>query len=236
MKVRNLGIGGVEIQLPHRSIFVDAFNSVMPPPELTPGDLVLFTHDDADHFHPGKLSQAITPENIIVAPPSIVLPLWETQRVSPGQLKILYPKEYHNPEYLQLDDLAIKVFNTEHFVGWHNIHVSFLIEQGNSRVYITGDSSYRRENLEELKGVDCLIFSLLKEEIVKETMDRKFGVYHHICQLQEVMESLQPKKLMVNHLLDCPWAISPWVMKKEIADLKMENIHIATDNQQWVSL
>jgi hypothetical protein len=219
-----LGIGAVKIVLKRFSLYLDAFNTYIKPPVLERGDLVLFTHDDPDHFDVESLLESLLPDTVIIGPPSIAKPLWETGRVSPGQVRIVYPKEYDKPDILDLGDVTIRVFNTDHFLGWHNVHVSFLLESGGKRIYVTGDSAVRAENNDELARLDCLVASLLNEDTVKGRIDRKWAASFNLCEIISLQNRLNPRLLVVNHLIGCEWAADPGELGSLLVDKGLVNV------------
>ncbi len=139
--VKLLGIGALSIQFDGITYYIDSFNDYNEPPKLNQNDVVLFTHDDKDHFLPNKLSSKLNQSNVIIGPPSIGLPLLVETSATQEQIKLPYPVDGDSPITLKIGSATIKVFRTEHFLDWHAIHISFLIEVGSLKLYITGDSN-----------------------------------------------------------------------------------------------
>lgn len=225
IKINLLGIGAVRIELEEFAIYIDAFNDRNAAPVVTNKDLLLFTHDDRDHFFDEALLKTYN-DNVIVGPPSIVLPVWKSERIQRDHLKIFYPNEYGKPDKFCYNDVTISIFNTAHFLNWHNSHVSYLIEAGKKRIYVTGDSSIQDEDQERLRGVDCILYSLLDYEVVKELKSKKHGKYAHLTELLKVQKELSPALILGNHLINCSWAVDPGELRDFIKREDIDGIVI----------
>ncbi len=236
LKIRLLGIGAVKLEFDTFTIYVDVCNDYTDPPELKEGDMLLFTHDDRDHFAAELVGECALETTRIIGPPTIIHPLWAEGKIRHDQLTVLYPKEYHLPELYSVDGLTIKAFNTDHFLGWHNVHISFLVEYENKRVYISGDSVYRKENLDQIRGVDLYIHSLLKEDIVKGRMNKEYAKHYHICEIIDLVREITPQKLMINHLVRCDWAIDPSVLKAYLRENGIDNAIVPVSDTEIFDL
>lgn len=230
------GIGAVRLETQTRTILIDAYNTLISPPGLNPGDLVLFTHSDADHFSPAALLPKLHPETTIIGPPGIVKPLWDSGQIEARQVICPYPCDYTEPERLEYGEITLKIFNTDHFIGWHNQHVSFLVEAEDKRIYITGDSDIRPENISELSGIDVLVASILIEETVKETMDRRHAEALTLCRILDLRRRVKPKKLIVNHLIGCDWAADPAKLKALIERNGLDDVSVPLNPDEVVPL
>lgn len=218
------GIGAISISAGERNIFIDAFNDYNSSPELKKNDIILVTHDDGDHFSPKNLFSRVLPDNTIIGPPSIAYPLLSSGRVNSKQLQILYPQQIQNPVNETIDDISISVFNTEHYLDWKPVHVSFLIEYKGKKIYITGDSFLNSCQKEILTGIDCIIYNLVKGEVVDEKISKRDGLFHHISELLQVQYDYRPKLIVCNHLLNCDWTVEPEDMEDLIKKAGIENI------------
>ena len=225
-KVSLLGIGAAKIELDKFNIYVDAFNEYNSPPSLNENDIILFTHDDKDHFLVESLIKTLKTDNIIIGPPSIVFPIWQSRKISKERIKVSYPKEYTDHEEYRFNDILIKVFNTEHFLNWHNTHISFLLEIDDKSIYFTGDSKIRKENEQELSGIHCIIYSLLQYEIVKDLINKKYGKYFHFCELLELKQKLNPNLIICNHLINCDWAVNPQELNDFIVSQNLDFVKV----------
>jgi len=236
MKIRLLGIGGISMDLGDFTIYVDACNDYNDPPELHAGDILLFTHDDRDHFAAEIVSDCALASTKIIGPPTIIQPLWKEGRVQQEQITVVYPKEYHNPEVLSMGSVMVKVFNTDHFLNWHNVHVSFLVEYEDKRIYLSGDSLYRKENIDQIRGVDLYIHSLLKEDVVKGRMDKAYAKHYHICEIIDIMHEIEPRQLMINHLVGCDWAVDPSILRSYLRENMIENAIVPVSDTEIFDL
>jgi hypothetical protein len=234
--IRLLGIGAVSISIKNRNIFFDAFNDHNPAPELKEDDIILFSHDDEDHFSPGKLLSHVLPENTIIGPPSIAYPLLSSGKISPKQLQVPYPRQIQDPITVNIDDISISVFNTEHFINWKPVHISLLIKYAGKSIYLCGDSYLTPELKNHLTGIDCIVYNLLKDEVVKEKISKKDGLYHHMSELLEVKYEYKPKILICSHLLNCDWTIDPGDLKNLIEQSKTDSIIVPQSENDVVKI
>jgi len=126
--VMNLGIGALEIDAGDRRILIDTFNTIMKPIAVLPGDVLLFTHDDGDHFSPEKLPVVKGMDITIIGPPSILKPILIQGKADLEQIEVLYTNQYQEPSRISLDTINITCYHTNHFNHWDPIHNSYLIE------------------------------------------------------------------------------------------------------------
>ena len=241
-RLRLLGIGSVEITAGERRVLIDAFNDKIAPPDIRDGDVLLFTHADGDHFDPDALSSAFgtAPERgrvPVVGPPGIAAPLLTRGIVDPEDLAIVYPTEYEVPVRIEpAEGVAVTVYNTDHFIGWRALHVSFLMEIGGKRIYVTGDAAIRGENLGDLKDLDCLVLSLLHEDSVKGHSEARFARYYNFCDLLDARRRLAPKLLVANHLLHCPWAANAAGLAALAAAEGVDGVRIPLSDREILNL
>jgi L-ascorbate metabolism protein UlaG (beta-lactamase superfamily) len=232
--IQLLGIGAIKITNNQQAIYIDAFNCFNEAPRINENDIILFTHNDSDHFLCEKMKGKILNNSVIIGPPSIAYPIFESNLMNAKNVKIYYPTNYSEPQQYKDNGLTINIYNTEHFIGWHNVHVSYLIEIGNNRIYITGDSKIRSENEKELENIDCIIYSLLNEYIEKSKIERKYGKYFHIWELLELKARLKPKKIIGNHMINCDWSINPDDLRRLIVSDNIEDIIIPVSNEEVI--
>jgi len=217
--IKLLGIGGVAIGFDGFRVFVDAFNDYIKPPDLGEGDIVLFTHDDADHFYAPALLGAIRGQKII-GPPGIAYPLLAGTGLDPRLLTIVYPPNLCSPTETEVGGLGIKVYQTTHFNGWQPPHVSFLLKHRGKKIYITGDSNTFDFDDCGIYGLDALIYSMIPKEL------RSTSVREHAMELKEIQERLNPTCIIGNHLIGCEWAVSPADLQEELEREGLHNIKI----------
>ncbi len=234
IQIQLLGIGAVKIVSNERTIYIDAFNSFNEVPPVKENDLLLFTHNDSDHFLCDKLKGNISNNNIVIGPPSITYPIFESKFINPNNLIIYYPVNYYEPQQYEDKETIIKVFNTDHFIGWHNVHISFLIEIENKKIYITGDSYIRKENEQALQNIDCIIASLMNESIASGKIDKQYGKYYHVWELIELKEKLKPNTIIGNHMINCGWTINPADLREIIERERILDVIIPVSSEEVV--
>lgn len=211
LTVKMLGVGACSLEMGNRRILIDAYNEFYTMQDTHPDDILLFTHDDRDHFMAEKVLE-YSQGNLVIGPPSIAYPLLASGEMDPAQLKIIYPPEKANPQDYMVDDVKISVIQTEHFVGWNTIHVSYLIAMGEKRIFVTGDSYIDPNRPQLYENLDCLVYSLIKEEVVKGKMSSETGVIYHLQEIKEIQYRYNPKLIVCNHVLNCGWSVDGDVM------------------------
>lgn len=116
--VRNLGIGALLIEAWNRRILIDAFNTMIKPTEVLPGDILLFTHDDGDHFSPDQLPAVREQDILIIGPPSIVKPILLQKKAEFEQIEVLYTNNYAESASITIGNIKISCYHTNHFNHW----------------------------------------------------------------------------------------------------------------------
>lgn len=225
IKINLLGIGAAKIELADTSVYIDAFNKFIPSLKLNENDIILFTHADGDHFGKKELFECYN-NNFIFGPPSIAYPLLANTGLNPDFLKIVYPSHTNDPEEIKAGNLAIKVYQTKHFIDWEPDHISFLIKYMGKKIYFTGDSYTFAWEDPEIYSVDAIIYSLVYKDVVKGQMGSADGAQMHIPELKSLQDKLMPKQIIGNHLLNCDWTVSTDDMKNAIQKAGMKNINI----------
>lgn len=233
--IKLLGIGSISLQINGITYFIDSFNDFTEPPDLEANDVVLFTHDDRDHYYAEALLSKINDSNLIIGPPTIALPLQKEKCINEDQLKISYPIE-DTPVIIEKGLTRIFVYRTDHFLDWHAIHVSYLIESENRRIYIAGDSFLSDNHMDFNKEADCFILNLLKKEIVKNQMPREHGLFFHIADLLQIQYDYKPKLIIGNHLIGCNWAVDPKALQQMISANGIKNIRIPVDKDEEINM
>lgn len=232
ISVRLLGIGACLIETPEARIYVDAFNEYGKVTDLDENDILLFTHDDGDHF---KLEpfMACYRNNRVVAPPSVMVKLLG-QGVPYERLFSVFPPEYLKPETVMLDAIKIHAYQTPHFMDWHPIHVSYRIEAAGKSIYITGDSHLAEDMGPVFTGVDLLILSLIRWEVVVGKMDSATGSIHHLAEITEAFYRYQPRHILCNHLLNCSWAVDSREMKMRLAVNGIKKVSVFESSDDYI--
>jgi len=222
MKIKLLGIGAILIEVKHNRILIDAFNSYNEPPEIKYKDLILFTHDDGDHFLAEKL-----PDNIertsskVIGPPSIAYPLLSAKKVEANCLRIVYPPHLTQPVRISENYIDITIYQTRHFVDWEPVHISYLLEIEGKKVYITGDSSVLDNYVPEIEKINVLIMSFVDKKFFKKECGQDEALKRHVEEILKVNEKVNPCLVVCNHLLNCSWSVESKSLEEAI---KMKNI------------
>lgn len=66
INIRNLGVGAIEINVNNKRVLINSFNSICKAREIQDDDILIFTHDDADHFLADELPDIRTSNNLII--------------------------------------------------------------------------------------------------------------------------------------------------------------------------
>lgn len=155
-----LGVGAFYLQIGNRRILVDAFNENIPSPEIQSDDLIVFTHDDNDHFCAKRVVENYK-NNVIIGPLSIAYPLLSSALIDLEKLIIMYPSEVDKPCRYDKEEIGISMYQTKHFGDWNPIHVSYLINAGGKRIYVTGDSTPSMNTPHLYRDLDCIIYNVV---------------------------------------------------------------------------
>ncbi len=231
IKIRALGVGAVEIKTCRNRIFVDAQNSFNETEILDEGDILIFTHDDADHFDASKL-QNIKDLNIkIIGPPSIVKPIIKEDKARIDQIVAIYSQNNNNPASIEFDEIIITSLTTPHFNHWNAIHNSYLIQIKNRRVFVTGDSLLTKEVSELIGNIDVAICNLVDEGYLTGKGEPRHAFHHLLSYLLSIMSDCKPGRIIGTHLINFDGTVDAKTLKKLIEDYQFSNIiiPIATD-------
>jgi L-ascorbate metabolism protein UlaG (beta-lactamase superfamily) len=228
VKINLLGIDAVKIRNSQKTIYVDAFADGVPSFEVERADLILVTHNDGDHFLPGKTAQAARKTGArLVGPPSIAYPLLADERFPPEQLEIIYPVHLTKPITQEIQGIKLKVYQTTHFNDWEPAHVSYLVELAGKRIYVTGDSFIMDEDDADLMNLDAITYNL-----VTPVMDPAVGA----DLVEEVLGRFKPRHLIASHLIACDWTVTPAAFKEEIEKRGLEGIVVLETPQQALEI
>lgn len=235
-KVRNLGVGAVEITIGINRIFVDACNTINPLFKVRCGDILLFTHDDGDHFDPEHIPDIKGLDIIIIGPPSIVKPIIERDKAVIDQIITMYSQNNSEPAVYVIHDIVITCFSTPHFMKWKPIHNSYLIKHKCGNLYLTGDSYLTNQMKEQIGPIDFVVCNLVDEGFITGVEDPRFAIHHHLSYLLNMMSAYQPQKIIGIHLLEFPGTVDSWVMKKLVTDYGFDAITIPQDVYETIEL
>jgi L-ascorbate metabolism protein UlaG (beta-lactamase superfamily) len=236
IEIRNLGVSAVEITSGSRRILVDAFHSLKPPEEIRPRDIILFTHDDDDHFNPQKLPDIRETDITLIGPPTILKPILELNKAKLDQIHILYSKDNQKPSIYNCEGISIKCYHTEHFNHWGALNNSYLLELEDRRIYITGDSLVTENLPSGLGEVDVIICSLVDEGYLKGLEDPRFAYHHNLSYLLSVSSEFKMAKIIGIHLLGFDGAVDAYKMKQLVEAYGFGHIFIPTDPLQIITV
>ena len=139
---------------PGKVIYIDPFQLCEAPIKA---DLVLITHNHADHLSEADMQKIITPESVVVAPPSCQEQL--------ADLQVQEVRSLQASEKTQVDDVEIEA------VPAHNVNkfrspgeffhppgtgVGYVLTIAGKRIYHTGDSDQIPE-MASVRGVDVAL-------------------------------------------------------------------------------
>lgn len=234
--VRNPGAGALLIETGDGRILVDAFNTIVEPVEIFPGDIILFTHDDGDHFSPESLPEILGREITVVGPPSIVKPILMLNKAGIEQVQALYSNPYSEPASIELDSVRITCYHTRHFNHWEPIHNSYLLEASGKRIYITGDSWMTGEQAGIIGETDAVICNLVDEGYLKGTEEAGAALQHNLSYLLKVRSEGRTKKVIGIHLLDFDGAVDAEEMNKLTEGCGLSGIIIPTGSHQVIRI
>lgn len=236
INIRNLGVGALEIRAGDKRLLVDAFNTLNQPEKVLPGDILLFTHDDGDHFNAQSLPELKQQNVTVIGPPTIVKPILELDKAELKQLQVLYSKDNQNPDCISLEGVCIKAFHTEHFNQWGAINNSYLIEVNDRKLYITGDSLLTKELSNVIGKTDAVICNLVDEGFLKGYEDRRFAVHHNLSYLLKISTLCNPVKMIGVHLLNFEWTVDAEDMRRLVEAYGFYHIIIPTSTTQLIDL
>lgn len=234
--VRALGVGALEMKLGEKRILVDAINSEIDTGPLAPGDLLLFTHDDGDHFCIGKFPDVKGMDVQIIGPPSVVMPLLAQDRAAHGQIVVLYAKNNKLPPCFEQDGIRITSYASPHFMDWKPVHNSYLIEYGEQRIYITGDSLLTKNVIGPEAGIDTVICNLVDEGFITKKDDPRHAIHHHLSCMLRIMSDYALKRIIGVHLISFPGTVDARDMKKLVEAYGFENILIPVTADEVIIL
>jgi|LSQX01.1.fsa_nt_gb L-ascorbate metabolism protein UlaG (beta-lactamase superfamily) len=232
--VMNLGIGALMIEAVDRRILIDAFNTIIKPEAILPGDVLIFTHDDGDHFSTDSLPVVKGMNITIIGPPSIVKPILLQKKADLEQIEVLYTNKYDKPSSISLDDINIICYHTKHFNHWDPIHNSYLIELLGKRLYITGDSVMTKEQAEIIGETDVVICNLVDEAYLKAKEEANVAIHHNLSYLLKVRSEGKTKKVIGAHLLDFNWTVEADDMKKLVEEYRFNDVIIPVSTKQKI--
>lgn len=236
VSIRNPGVSALEIEIGNSRILVDAFNSVNKPETVRAGDIILFTHDDADHFEPAKLPDLSDQYITIVGPPSIVKPILDAKKADLCQIMPIYTHNNAEPRTVVLSDICITSFSTPHFINWGSVHNSYMISHSMGNIYITGDSYLTKDYKSIIGSVDIAVCNLIDEGYITRRDDPRFAIHHHLSYLLDIISTYKPRRVIGTHLIGFDGAVDAKAMKKLVNSYGFDEILIPADSSEIIEL
>lgn len=236
ISLRNLGNSGVQIAYEETRIFIDAFHELSEKVELRNGDILLFTHDDADHYDSRYLPKLSSLDVQLMAPPTVILDLIQKGMIRAEQAVSVNSPLDTDPVSLEIDEVSIQGFNTPHFLGWKTIHCSFLIKLGAKRIFVTGDYSLKNGDIEGLDSLDGLVCNLVDEGFIKQKEDPRFAIHHLLSYLLRITGDYKLKWIYGVHLVNFEWTPSAEEMKKLVKTYGFDHIYLPQNSQETIAL
>lgn len=231
VEISLLGIGAVKLCSEQGIVYIDAFSELVELPHVEKADLILVTHPDGDHFEPQRTARAaIETGAVVVGPPGIAYPLLANTSLPARQLRIIYPIHFKKPISEEIGGVKLKVYQTRHFNDWEPDHISYRIELGDKKIYITGDSYMLDEADPDLKQLDAILYTLVMD------LSAAGIVEAHVAALEKVQQEFAPRYLLPNHLLHCQWTIDPAVLREAVKARGLEGVVIIEDEKQVVTI
>jgi|GEM_PF-780776 len=236
ISIKLLGIAAVQIIINEKqNIYIDAFNVYNEPPSLHNNDIIIFTHDDRDHFDVDKLPNLALKGNKILGPPSIVLPILREQKARAEQLIIEYPQEENTLKTFEIDDIKISFARTTHFIDWGPIHCSFFIEISGKKIFITGDSNIA-DDQGYLKEIDCIVCNLIHKGFLRKTEDPRHAIHYHLSYMLKIIWLYNPKIIIASHMIGHKGAVNPQDMKELVDHYGFHQIIVPLSSTEHIDL
>lgn len=236
LSIQNIGVSSIILTGMPRRLLVDAFNTMTKSPAVSPGDILLFTHDDSDHFSPDAVPDIRGTDNTIIGPPTIVKPLLEKNRATLDQIDVLYSVDNTNPASITIGEIRIVCYHTPHFNNWDPVHNSYLIEHEGTRIYITGDSILTRELAETVGRVDAVICNIVEEGMLRGQTPEHISLHHCLSDLLHSKATSGARLIVGVHLLEFPWAVDAEKLMTMVSDNGLPGIIIPVNTGQVIQI
>jgi L-ascorbate metabolism protein UlaG (beta-lactamase superfamily) len=159
-------------------------------------DIILFTHDHADHFHPSSIGKMITSHTTLLGP--------ERCRKKMGsRVRAIAPGEHVTVGTIDIE--TTEAYSNVHFrkpgVPWHprGEGVGYIITLWGKRVYHAGDTDFIPE-MKKLRGIDIAMLPI----------DGKFNM--GINDASKAVMAIKPRIAIPMHSLHA----DPYEFKKKV--------------------
>jgi L-ascorbate metabolism protein UlaG (beta-lactamase superfamily) len=162
-----LGHASVRFEYKGLSVYVDPYGKVQDFAGMTKADLLLVTHADKDHFDTVAIGEIVKPETRIIFPQ-----ICADMHSYPGRDTILANGD--SVVFFNLQMKAVPAYNPEKTKHPKGVGNGYVIQFGNKRVYISGDTELIPE-MEDLKDIDLAFLPLsqpydMTPEMMAETV------------------------------------------------------------------
>ena len=155
VKIRWLGHDSFLIQGSGKNIYLDPFQ--LTDPTLPKADIVVSSHEHADHCHPDSINLISTSSTILVGP-KICQPIFHKEIKEKGSVKELNPHE--SLEIGKIKIAAIPAYNHHRFRSPGNPfhpkeagHIGAILDIDGTTVYHAGDT----DKIPEMSAIDVNI-------------------------------------------------------------------------------
>ena len=145
-----LGHGSLMMTFGGKIIYIDPYTKVADYAKLPKADLIILTHDHADHLDQAALQSVRTPDTVVLLPQVCADKM-------PGGIVL---KNGDSQNVLGVEVAAVPAYNIEHKRSngqvFHakGVGNGYVLTFGKTRIYVAGDT----ENIPEMKalqGIDC---------------------------------------------------------------------------------
>lgn len=224
--ITNPGVGALIIEAGRQRILVDAYNTIGVPPEPKPGDIMLFTHDDADHFAPDILPDLRQLDVIIAGPPTVLTAILRNGKADLRQILDLYSNRFSQPLTTDLLGVQCTCYHTEHFNEWDPLHNSYLITIEDRRIYITGDSILTPEILDRLGPIDIVVVNLVDGPYLKGLAGQEEATARLVSYLRMLEDRVEVRRVIPVHMISFPWAVGAEAMYEAVRDAGLAKVTV----------
>lgn len=180
-------------------IYIDPFKIEN---ESHDADLVFITHDHFDHYSPEDIEKVVTNNTIIVAPKTV-------KALSKMRNTILVePNQIYEVQGIKIETIPAYNVNKQ-FHPKENEWVGYIIEIGDTRYYIAGDTDITPEN----KQVECDIalipvggtYTMTPEEAAElvNTIKPAIAIPTHYGSIVGEKEDGEKFKRLLNSKIEC---------------------------------
>ncbi len=236
VSITNPGVGAIVITAGMKRILIDAYNTMLDAPEALPGDVLLFTHDDGDHFSANVLPDLRGRDITLVGPPTIVKPILSIGRADIDQVEVMYSNRDSEPASVTLGEVSITCYHTAHFNHWDPIHNSYLIEVDGKRIFVTGDSEWTESLADDVGKTDAIVANLVDEEFLKGKSEFAGAVSRTINYLRSIVSISTSGQVIGVHLQLFPGTVTPEDLAQAVDEAGLPRVTIPVSPDQQIEI